>query len=104
MKPLPTKAQIRAELEKHIHSYLQTGGSVKSVPRGVSGRIDNEAPSFSSMGENPPRQDRTPVDDVVKTLEARKHPPKPAKKHRRPRKKLITDDFGEPLRWVWEED
>jgi len=86
-----------------MQEYLQTGGVVKNVPRGVSGQLENR-PLFGHIGDNPPRQERTPVDDVVQAVEARKHPHANVKKSKRPRKKLITDDFGEPLRWVWIED
>jgi hypothetical protein len=104
MKPLPTKAQIRAELERQVQDYLETGGVVKAIPRGQSGQVDNRN-LFGSLGESPPRQERTPLDDVVQALEARKHPPhNNVRKNKRPRKKLLTDDFGEPLRWVWIED
>lgn len=102
MKPLPTKAELRAELERQIQDYLQTGGVVQDVPRGTSGHLDNRN-LFGNLGQNPPRQERTPVDDVVQALEARKHPISSPKK-KRPRKKLLTDDFGEPLRWIWVED
>ncbi len=103
MKPGPTKAELRAELERQIQDYLQTGGVVQDVPRGQSGQVDNRN-LFGSLSQNPPRQDRTPVDDVVQALESRKHPHNNVKKSKRPRKKLLTDDFGEPLRWVWIED
>lgn len=104
MKPIPTKAQIRAELDRQIQDYLREGGVVNNVPRGQSGHLDNKNP-FSQVGDQPPRQERTPLNDIVRALEARKHPPAPLTKHtRRRRKKLITDDFGEPLRWVWEEE
>lgn len=101
MKRSPTKAQIRAQLEQEIQQYLQGGGVVHDVPRGATGRTDNYNP-FSQMASNPPPQTRTPVDQVIKVLEARKHPPVPRK--RKPYRKLITDDFGEPLRWIWVED
>lgn len=107
MKPLPTKAQIRAELERQVQDYLQTGGVVNTIPKGQSGQVDNRN-LFGSLGQNSPRQERTPVDHVVQALEARKHPGQHphnnVKKPKRPRKKLLTDDFGEPLRWVWIED
>lgn len=94
---------MRAELERQIQDYLQTGGVVQDVPRGISGQVDNRN-LFGAIGQNPPRQERTPVDEVVQALEARKHPHNNIKKNKRPRKKLLTDDFGEPLRWVWVED
>lgn len=102
MKPLKTKAEVRAELEAQMQEYLQAGGAVASIPRGVSGYIDNRNP-YALQGENPPRQERTSVQEVLNVLDARKQqkhsPYKP-----RPRKKLITDDFGEPLRWIWVEE
>lgn len=102
MKRPPSKKQIRAELEAQIQNFLQDGGVVNNIPRGISGHQDNRN-LFSHIGESPPRQDRTPLDQVVKILEARKKgsDSMPGKKIKRPRKKLITDDFGEPLRWVW---
>lgn len=104
MKPVPTKAQIRSQLDQEVQRYLQEGGTVNNIPRGQSGHQDNRN-LFGNLGENPPKQERTPLDDVVKTLEARKkHPHNGVKASRRPRKKLITDDFGEPLRWVWIDD
>ena len=103
MKPVPTKAELRAELERQIQDYLHTGGVVQAVPRGQSGQLDNRN-LFGSLGQNPPRQERTPVDKAGQALEARKHPHSNIKKSKRPRKKLLTDDFGEPLRWIWVEE
>ncbi len=102
MKPLLTKAQVRAELEAQMQQYLQEGGAVADIPRGISGYLDNHNP-YAHQGESPPRQERTSLQEVVKVLEARKQ-----QKHGgfkpRPKKKLIKDDFGEPLRWVWTEE
>lgn len=101
MKPTPTKSQIRAELQQQIQHYLQDGGAVNKVPRGISGHDGNTNP-FSHYGEKAPTQSRTPVNEQIKAMDARKQkhaarPPRPKK----PQKKLIVDDFGEPLRWVW---
>ena len=106
MKPKPpTKAQIRAELDRQMQSYLNKGGEVEAVPRGVSGHQDNTNPFSQSRVENEPRQTRTPVTDAVKALDKRKQGKGySVKKSRGPRKKLIKDDFGEPLRWVWVDD
>lgn len=101
MKPVPPKkSEIRSELEEQIQHYLKDGGKVQAIPRGQSGHTDNRN-VFGNLGDSPPRQERTPLDEVVKNLDARKQPNNQPSKHRRPRKKLITDDFGEPLRWVW---
>ncbi len=101
MKPLPTKADIRAQLEAQIQEYLDTGGQVKPIPRGQSGRQDNQNP-FSHYTIERNNQSRTPLTHVVKAMEARKQPSPPEKK--RPKKRLITDDFGEPVRWVWDDE
>lgn len=101
MKPLPTKKQIRQELEQQVQQYLESGGAVENVPRGLSGRNDNQNP-FTQYSADKPSQARTPVTDVIKSMEERKNP-KPITK-KRPKKRLITDDFGEPLRWVWDEE
>lgn len=103
MKPIPTKEQLRAELEEQMRRFAEKGGVVQDVPRGLSGRTDNQNP-FSQPLEAKPAQARTPVDEAVQALEARKQGRASTGKKKRPRKKLIKDDFGEPLRWVWEED
>ncbi len=106
MKPLKSKAQIRKELTSAIEDFLHTGGSVQSIPQGVSGNEKNEN-FFGQRSAFEPRQSRTPLDEVVKELESRKkgkNKKVPNRQQlRRPRKKIITDDFGEPLRWVWED-
>lgn len=102
MKPTKTKAQIRAEIEDQINQYLAGGGKVEQVASGISGNTAN-ANLFTSSATFEPRKDRTPVTDVIKQVEERRRNKlqPPFKKSNRPRKKLITDDFGEPLRWVW---
>ncbi len=105
MKPLKTKAQIRAEIDEQINAFIQQGGAVNAIPQGISGHVGNSNP-FGTMVRNGEPQDRTPLVEIVKQIDARKSPqPKaPLKTTRRPRRKLITDDFGEPVRWVWVED
>lgn len=100
-----TKAEIRDEIARDVDRFLSSGGEVKDIPSGTSGNEDN-ANLFSHSTQFEPRKSRTPVTEVVKELEARKnnkhanaHQPPP----KGPQKRLITDDFGEPIRWVWEE-
>lgn len=103
IKPTKTKAQIRQELEQEVRRYLSQGGQVNNIPTGISGNESNKN-LFSQSAHFEPKKERTPVTDVVKELEARKHQKKETpKKLRGPKKKLITDDFGEPIRWIWEE-
>lgn len=103
MKLLKTKAQIRAEIAQQIDAYIQHGGEVHDIPSGISGHADNTNP-FGSMASGP-RQERTPLVEIAKQIDARKSRSKKPSLHtaRGPRRKLITDDFGEPVRWVWKE-
>lgn len=94
-----------------MEAFLREGGQVQEVPRGVSGR---ESPTGPLRPERPPapeerepRPDRVYLNDVVAAIEARRRPQQPAKsgsRTRRPKKRLIYDDFGEPLRWEWVEE
>lgn len=106
-----SKADLRRELDRQIDMYLREGGAVQTIPRGISGRAPDAGPlpaapffsSDSSPGEN--KEKRTYLVDVIAAIEARRKP-QPTRKtlpRRRPRKKFIYDDFGEPIRWVWEE-
>lgn len=105
MKPTKTKREIRDELSQQMNEYLHHGGSVREVPRGISGRENANAPLVSIFEGNNP-EDRTPLPDVVAAIEARRKPLAPPKSNRkpRPRKKVILDDFGQPLRWEWVEE
>jgi len=104
VKKVPTKADIRAEMEGLIAAFLCSGGEVVQVKRGLSGRIDpNKSLDNKNIGFDKPPQPRTSLGEVVSEIEARRSPAKaPEKASRQPRKKIIYDDFGEPLRWVWE--
>lgn len=105
MKPIKTKAQIRAEIDEQINQYLASGGEVRQVASGISGHESNTN-LFASSTTFEPKQQRTPVTDVIKQVEQRrklKHEVS-IRKTSKPRKKMITDDFGEPIRWVWVED
>jgi len=105
VKPPTTKADLRRELDRQVSEYLRGGGQVQEVPRGISGRDSAEGPlpqaPLMSGGE---RGDRTYLVEVIAAIEARRKPAAPPpKRPRRPQKKLIYDDFGEPLRWTWED-
>lgn len=105
MKPIKTKAQIRAEIDHQVDDFLAKGGAVSQFRQGESGRENN------SQLAKPPHlerneQTRTPVMSEIKAIEARRQKPKTTtvKKTRRrngeEKKALLVDDFGEPLRWV----
>jgi hypothetical protein len=102
---LPSKRELRAELDSGIENYLEEGGVINEIPRGLSAFQPGDPPLRTEHFQ--PSQapsERTPVPEIVAAIEARKHI-KPAKhkptKSTRPKRKLILDDFGEPLRWEW---
>ena len=111
VKKLPTKADIRSDLEKEMMHFLDRGGRVEKVPQGVSGREGDRSmmlPSRSLFIE--PSLERTPIPEVVAAIEKRRKsmlkrtaPVKHSRLSKR-RQKTIYDDFGEPLRRVWVDD
>lgn len=111
VKKTVSKAQIRAQLDAEVERYLNGGGEVENVPRGISGKDPGDPPVFLNKTLFvEPKTDRTLVPEVVAAIEARRqnktkrpagNKPKPPRK---PRRKVIYDDFGEPLREVWVED
>lgn len=112
VKKPPTKAEIRAALEQETRDYLKSGGKVQEVPSGVSGTDPAKAQAFHSGALfSRPRSTRTFVPEVVAAIESRRGKLK-AKRHSvrqrarlsRPRRKIIYDDFGEPVRKIWIDD
>ena len=108
MKKPVSKSDIRDELQQETERFLQQGGQVQSIPRGISGKDPGEAPLFLNRRLFvEPRTKRTLVPEVVAAIEARrkeKFTRKPQRKRSRlpqPRRKIIYDDFGEPLRKIW---
>jgi hypothetical protein len=103
----PNKHQVKQELAQDVAHFLARGGSVEQVEQGetalVNGCFNQQRPAVASQV-----QTRTLLssqfDAIEKRKEERRLPkpiPTPIKTNRRPTKKWIYDDFGEPLRWVW---
>jgi hypothetical protein len=110
LKPPVSKADLRRELDRQVDAFLREGGQVHEIARGISGREPNDgplpaAPFFGlNEGSGEAKEKRTYLTEVIAAIEARRKPQIAIKaKPRRPRKKYIYDDFGEPVRWVWEE-
>lgn len=102
MKPPKNKATIRQELQQGVDVFLNSGGEIQQIQRGISGREpgDNINTRIPLTQE---KQVRTPLTDEINALDARKQKSKPEPTPKKqPRKKIIYDDFGEPLREVWE--
>lgn len=105
----PTKQEIRQKLDQETKDFLNRGGAVQEVARGATGLVDGRYDERSLAFEKP-REERTPLDQVLIAIDQRREAQrKPARaassrsKPKRPRKKIIYDDFGEPLRVIWEE-
>ncbi len=111
MKKPVSKADLRADLERETERFLSGGGNVESIPRGKSGKDASEPPVFLSKRLFiEPRAERTLVPEVVAAIEERRKallkrtPKRKRSRLPQPRRKVIYDDFGEPLRQVWVED
>ena len=104
MKKIISKTDIRNDMEKQIADFLEKGGEILKIEQGMSGRENPNDPLKSDHSTfQQPRQSRTYVPEVVAAIDARRNkmPEKPKTPIRKPRKKIIYDDFGEPLREVW---
>ncbi len=107
MKAVKSKAQERKEIEFQINRYLKKGGEVDLIDTGVSGRPIGTYPA-TPIAFDKSRESRTLLLDEVKAIESRKAKPSTqssskTKTPTQPKKVLITDDFGEPLRWSWQD-
>ena len=104
MKRRTTKADIRAAMDREVEDYLAHGGQIDEVAQGISGRPQPEKATPPPIFDEPSKS-RTDVSQLLKQIDARKKKDRAPSltRNRRPKKKLIYDDFGEPLRWVWEE-
>lgn len=96
---------MRGDIQRKTEEFLSRGGEIKKHERGETGEPADKPRAKSVFVSSQPRQTRTYINDVVSALDSRKKKParpapKPAK---RARKKVIYDDFGEPLREVWAE-
>lgn len=104
MKAKITKNDIRRQISDDVDQFLGQGGSVSAVDRGSSGLVNGYLNDRKTTFDQP-KQERTPLNDVLNQLDAKKNQNKasaPTKSNSQPKKKVIYDDFGEPLRVVWE--
>lgn len=104
MKVRNSKEQQRRRLKRDMERFLSHGGRIKEVPHGVSGNDPAQPQGRRAFPfSQAPRATRTDISEVVAAIDARKRKTTRPTHKRRPRRKLIYDDFGEPLRWVWDE-
>jgi len=104
IKHKTTKKDTRKELESQVDQFIKANGTIQQVSMGESGLVDGKY-NTSHIGFNEPKQERTPLNHVVAAIQQKKSskPPTPTQAKKKPKKTIIYDDFGEPLRWVWEE-
>ncbi len=105
-----SKNKIRDDIQRKTEEFLSRGGEIKKHNCGETGEPADKPRAKSVFVSSQPRQTRTYINDVVSALDNRKKKSsrpaaKPAAKSvKRARKKVIYDDFGEPLREVWTEN
>lgn len=100
---LKTKQEIRREIEQDVGQFLNGGGRIEQIRQGVSGREGNQPVKSPIPFSRGARQTRTPLTDTIRQLDQRKIKNQAvATANKQPTKKIVYDDFGEPVREVWE--
>lgn len=100
-----SKSEIRASLDDQVDKFLKQGGTIQTYDQGDSSLVDGRY-DRNQFVYGFPKQERTPVPDTLKKIDQRKSNPKVKNTLRAPRrmKKIIYDDFGDPLREIWVEE
>ncbi|MFQ3346208.1 MAG: hypothetical protein ACI89A_000747 [Porticoccaceae bacterium] len=102
-----SKNAIRRELRRKTEEFLSLGGEIKKHIAGATGEPADKPRGRSAFVSSEPPKTRTYINDVVLALDSRKTkktPPKATKIHKRRTKKIIYDDFGDPVREVWSDE
>jgi hypothetical protein len=103
----PNKKSLRGRLSSDIERFLQRGGEITPVPKGLTGiEAKNGVPAaLPELFTSPAKGKQQYLVDVVKRLDERKQSkhsrPAPPPK-REPKKVAIYDDFGEVIRYEWQ--
>lgn len=103
MIKLKTKKEVRQELEHDVQRFLLKGGKISDIEQGASGK-EMGANINNSIPLNTQKQTRTLLTEEIQALDKRKQSknPSPPPSPKKPEKRIIYDDFGEPLREVWD--
>ena len=102
-----SKNFIRNELRRKTEEFLSRGGEIKQHRAGETGEPLDKPRGRAVFVSGEPRKTRTYINDVVSALDNRKRKsvtPKLNKKTKRPKKKIVYDDFGEAIREIWSDD
>ena len=101
----PSKKTLREELHSKTKDFLSKGGEIQRCDPGETGEPLDKPRSKSVFVSPSNLKTRTYLNDLVSKLDSRKKKRKktaePKKAVVRPRKKIIYDDFGEPVREIW---
>ncbi|WP_286239388.1 hypothetical protein [Neptuniibacter halophilus] len=104
-KKRPTKAELRDQLSAEVSQFLKKGGEIKQVEMGASGLVDGRYNQHKARFDHPKPAERTPIHGLLAAIDARRksklQPGNRKTTQTSPRKKVIYDDFGEPVRTVW---
>jgi hypothetical protein len=107
MNKRPTKSETRQQLESKIEEFIQQGGEIKTVESGATGLEDGNY-NRNGFVFGYPKEERTPATQELAAIDARRRSktvtPPSHTFSRKPKKKIIYDDFGEPIREVWVEE
>lgn len=99
-----SKQSLRKELHRKTQEFLSQGGEIQKCDPGETGEPLDRPRAKSVFVSPSPLKTRTYLNDLVSAVDARKRKvpaSSPKKPIHRPRKQIIYDDFGEPLREVW---
>ena len=100
-----SKKSIRKEILAKTQDYLSSGGSIEEVSLGESGQNTKEPRVRPAIKIDESSENKIYLTDVIATIDARKVKTIKSitltENHSGRHKKLIYDDFGEPLREVW---
>lgn len=101
----PSKKTVREELNRKTKEFLSKGGEIKRCDHGETGQPFDKPRNKSVFVSPSPSKTRTYLNDVISRLDSRKKKnkkPVVSKKNPPvPKKKIIYDDFGEPVREIW---
>ena len=101
----PSKKSLRKELRSKTEDFLSNGGEIQRCDPGETGEPFDKPRTKSVFVSPSSVKTRTYLNDVVSRLDSRKkknkQPVAPKKPAPRPKKKIIYDDFGEPVREIW---
>ena len=100
-----SKKSIRKEILAKTQDYLCNGGLIEEVSLRESGQNTKEPIVRPALKIDESSKNKIYLTDVVSTIDARKLKTNKSrlltKDHSGRHKKIIYDDFGEPLREVW---